>query len=691
MWLTTGKVHLAELYLRTLMVFVIFIPTTFTHFILTLLKVDSGKRINLCNYVISSFLGIAAYTRLFAYDIGPFLVFPYWLKAGFLFYVHTIHFFANVIYSHYLMLRALKQNSGVFRNQVLYVLIGTAIGYSGGALNYLTWMRFSVPPFLNLLVSVYVATVAYAIIRHRLMDIEVIVKKTLVFAGLLAFVFAAYSAAAFIVREILSRYFGMGSFWTHVISIFLIVLGYDPIRNKLINLTDKFLFQKKQDFPILLNQLAKEIITILDRDKVGDTILRTLRESLRLESGVLILKNENSNQGYYILDSFNVSDDKMTIAGNHPLITYLSANKSILNLEDPMIKAKVPTLASSCLEKLHTVICIPLIFQEDLIGVIGLGKRKSDQEFSNDEVRFFPIIASQAATSLKIAQLVDALLRETELKFKAELRAKDEAKRAHYAQTVAHEIKNPLVSMKMMGSLLMTKHGTTLKKIHQRFYKGIAPPAVEDTYFKTIEAIEGTGQQMQVATTDIYVSAKTAQYELEGNQVIRELINLHIIWEAAVQDSDLKDINFHVEIPAQFKVFGNPTQIKRVLVNFVTNANDAMNGKESKVIELRCSYKTIDSQEVAYIECRDFGDGIPKGNLKKIFELGESTKSKPKSADDYSSGHGYGLYQCKEYIEEWHKGKIWAESEGAGTGAKFIFWIPMKPNDLSAVNDEKIG
>ena len=97
LWLSTEKNYLAEFYLRTLMLFVIFIPSTFTHFILTFLKVDFDKRLIYGNYLISILLAFTVYTPLFANDIGPFLVFPYWLKPRLLFSIHSIHFFANII------------------------------------------------------------------------------------------------------------------------------------------------------------------------------------------------------------------------------------------------------------------------------------------------------------------------------------------------------------------------------------------------------------------------------------------------------------------------------------------------------------------------------------------------------------------------------------------------------------------
>ncbi len=178
LWLSTADSSQAEFYLRTLMICVIFIPPTLTHFLLTFLKREElKKRVYVVNYLISLFLGSMVYTEWFARDIGPYLLFPYWLKPGPLFHLHVLHLLANIVFSQFLMLRAIQHHAGVLRSQILYVFLGMSIGYIAGITNYLTWYRLSVPPFLNPLVSLYVVFIAYAIIRHRLMDISIVINK----------------------------------------------------------------------------------------------------------------------------------------------------------------------------------------------------------------------------------------------------------------------------------------------------------------------------------------------------------------------------------------------------------------------------------------------------------------------------------------------------------------------------------
>jgi hypothetical protein len=108
-------------------------------------------------------------------------------------------------------------------------------------------------PYGNFLISIYCAITTYAIFRHRLFDIEVIIRKTLVFAGLLASVFAMLVLPTLVIQEYLVRGAGfVGRAAGLTISGIIIILTMRRIENFLINVTDKYLFQKKYDYKELL-------------------------------------------------------------------------------------------------------------------------------------------------------------------------------------------------------------------------------------------------------------------------------------------------------------------------------------------------------------------------------------------------------------------------------------------------------
>ena len=102
-------------------------------------------------------------------------------------------------------------------------------------------------------------------------------------------------------------------------------------------------------------------------------------------------------------------------------------------------------------------------------------------------------------------------------------------------------------------------------------------------------------------------------------------------------------------------------RIQQVITNFVTNAVKYTNEGHIKV-----GYKQQDGG--LYFYCEDTGAGIPKEDQGKIFE-------RFVKLNDYVQGTGLGLNISKAIVEAFH-GQIGVNSEGAGQGSTFWFWIP---------------
>lgn len=90
------------------------------------------------------------------------------------------------------------------------------------------------------------------------------------------------------------------------------------------------------------------------------------------------------------------------IAPNDPLLAYLH------NVNGPVEIARLqldsPALAQ--MKKTGVVLCVPLVSQGELIGLINLGNRRSEQEYSSDDRKLLADLATQAAPAVRVAQLV---------------------------------------------------------------------------------------------------------------------------------------------------------------------------------------------------------------------------------------------------------------------------------------------
>ncbi|MCD6227978.1 MAG: hypothetical protein J7K17_00670, partial [Candidatus Omnitrophica bacterium] len=156
---------------RFLHIGAIFIPITFFYFVLTLLKiVNQKKKILTLGLIASLILLIFDSTSLLIKEIQPKFNFRIWPVPGIIYPLFLLFFFIYIVYAWILVFKQYRKSSDfALKNQLKYILIGSAIGFLGGSTNYPLFYNIQVPPVGNLFVFFYIVLFAYAIIRYRLM------------------------------------------------------------------------------------------------------------------------------------------------------------------------------------------------------------------------------------------------------------------------------------------------------------------------------------------------------------------------------------------------------------------------------------------------------------------------------------------------------------------------------------------
>ncbi|MDP3921723.1 MAG: ATP-binding protein [Candidatus Omnitrophota bacterium] len=693
-----GDQKLSYLFCQLLHGSSIFIPPLFFHFLLSYLQIDKKREwvILRISYIVSAFFWLINIfkSEYFILSVTPKLGFPYFMNPGSLYTAWMVYFFVVVIYGHVTLLMSVIKSEDITRKQRLFFLIGNSLGYVGGIGTFLPVYNITYFPYPYGVygVALFSLVTAYTSIRFKFIDIEVILKKTLVFAGIVTAAVSTIALPLAIFQAVIGKAFGVPHpFALMALGIATTVLIYRPVERFLVNITDKFLFQKKSEIKVILNRLSERVITIVDMEQIGKTILSTLEETLRLESGLIFLQNKKTVGGYRILDHFGMTAVELTASFQSlidapSIIGYFSNNgQTVLNLDHFDEKLDLSETVSNWLKISKSRVCIPLIINEEQFGLLVLGEKKSDQEFTQEEMDFFPTIASQAALAIRNARLIETVVQEREAKAKAQ----HEAKRVHYAEMLAHEVKNAVTAADLQGRSLYEQVEPKFRLIQGKFFNDSLPPVAIKQYEKMCQKLVEIGHGIQDRCRKIRIITKTAQHYLSSDKTIYEEIYVKMLWEDAVTESDVQNVIFEFKGPKEkdLYVYGNPVLLQRVFVNLIKNADDAMRDQLGKKIALECDYRDVDSNHVGYFKFKDNGPGIAKGNLEKIFERGFSTKLKPKSGDLFASGSGYGLYSCRETIEEFHSGKIWAESTD-GEGACFIFWIPVQKNEADKNNQQ---
>ncbi len=299
----------------------------------------------------------------------------------------------------------------------------------------------------------------------------------------------------------------------------------------------------------------------------------------------------------------------------------------------------------------------PLIVGGEALGVMVVDNRFTQRPIEPDDQQLLSLMANQAAVGIQNARQVARIRRfneELEEKVRqatAELLKKERlAFLGEMAAIVAHEIRNPLTSIKGFSQRIKRK----------------APG--DETVAGYADIIMEEVDRLDAVIADVLDFARRAEPKWQPvnlGEVIRQTVDL---LGAAVEQPR---VALSVEISPALPLFrGDPAQLKQVLLNVCQNALQAMPEGGALGIEAACKDDRI------YVSIHDTGQGIPPEVQEKLFQPFFTTRTQ---------GTGLGLALAQHVVED-HGGRISVESE-VGQGTTFTIELPV--NSEPALSGER--
>ncbi|MGY3438730.1 MULTISPECIES: sensor N-terminal transmembrane domain-containing protein [unclassified Marinovum] len=226
-----------------------------------------------------------------------------------------------------------------------------------------------------------------------------------------------------------------------------------------------------------------------------------------------------------------------------------------------------------------------------------------------------------------------------------------------FAADVAHEIKNPLASLRSaVGSLRMVKR--------------------EDHRAKLLDVIEHDVRRLDRLVSDISDASRLdSELVKEDEDQFNLLDLLGNLGEYLGKDAQAKDIEFITDLPdAPIMVDGLEARLAQVFVNLITNAISFCEEGDA----IRVWARQRENRVLVVVE--DTGPGIPDEALTKIFKRFYSHRPE----HDFGNNSGLGLAISKQIVEA-HDGVIWAENirpteadvTSEPLGARFVVGLPV--------------
>ncbi|NUP99379.1 MAG: PAS domain S-box protein, partial [Armatimonadetes bacterium] len=307
----------------------------------------------------------------------------------------------------------------------------------------------------------------------------------------------------------------------------------------------------------------------------------------------------------------------------------------------------------------HEVLVVPLVSQETVIGLIVADNLFSGEPISRDSIRMLTTFASQAGVALANAQAFEQLRQSLE-----ELRrAQDDLRQAErlagigsVAANVAHEIRNPLVSIGGFARRLQDK-------------------AADSEYVASRAAIiVKEVQRLEQILKNVADFTAPGAPELAPTQ-LSDLVHEVLGTQSPVLEESRTElvVRTNHELPA---VLCDADKIKQVILNLVRNAIQAM-GPGGRLEVGTCA--SLDGDGVD-IWVADSGPGIPSDRLEEIFNPFFTNKA---------DGTGLGLAVSRKIAVD-HGGTLSVDSR-EGEGATFILSLPLsgRPEIVRSEREER--
>jgi two-component system NtrC family sensor kinase len=314
-----------------------------------------------------------------------------------------------------IMTRALyRVRSVTARRQLRWIVWGTGLGAIPFVFGYALPFALGVEPapgfeLTAVLLGLVPLAFASAIIRYRLMDVEVIIKRGLVYAAAIAAIAAIYT----IVLKIAGNWFSTGPNDTNPVIAFLatlvLVLLARPVKNAIQTGLDRVYYRDRYDYRRALVGFARDLNSDLDLFRLSERLVRRVTETLLVDRMALMLAPAAS--GPQSADARFVTIAHAGFGAEPPLLTMTSdvatrlMSGHTLTLDDPLSQRRLDPAGIEFWRAAGIHYFVPCVSKEGTIAVMALGRKSSAEPLSSEDMALLAAVAAQAATALENGRL----------------------------------------------------------------------------------------------------------------------------------------------------------------------------------------------------------------------------------------------------------------------------------------------
>ena len=306
----------------------------------------------------------------------------------------------------------------------------------GGSLNFTELGKYPIDIIANIFAALIIT---YAILRHQLLDIKVVIRKSLLYAVPTIFVGAIYFLFISLVLQIFSSNAKEDLFFLSLIVSIFAALLVQPFRDYMQKSIDRFFFRERYNTVQMLQRVSRAASSVINLDELTSMILQEITDAIHIQKAAIFLKY-NGKKNLIVASQIGTRISPRTvIVGENPLISWLNLNDFIVTLQELETDTRFRSLwgeERNVINELGAEIFIPLNAKGELVGLLALGPKLSEQAYSNEDKQTLLSLAHQTAVAVQNAQLYSTAQQELKQRRDTEKRLQLQLKRLSALQNI---------------------------------------------------------------------------------------------------------------------------------------------------------------------------------------------------------------------------------------------------------------
>jgi len=552
-----------------------------------------------------------------------------------------------------------KTFGGVAKMQLRYMFFGFLMFVVGASLTNAVLPALGIysltgmGPFMSIFL---VGFSAYAIVRHRFLDIRLLLGKGAIGSLSVLVIISPVILLGDRFTTITKTYLGINSDVSLVLLVLFLALLYPTIKNYVEKKLGAYLLSEEITMEEFLRKSHTIVFSQLDLEQMFRRLSELVEDSFKTKRFALVLFDLSSKDIRKIYRSFGCPGLKGKGYVSERLISVLENRSHPFSFHE--LKGKSL--------KLGLDVASPLFDREKLIGFLALGKKETEEIYTQEELsvleqfsyqislaiqnyRLFEEVQSFNKTLQEKVALATADLRRAYRQLKELDQVKDE-----FISIASHELRTPMTAIK--GHLWMLKEG-----------RGGKLTKMQAEYVQN--AFEGTERMIRLISDMLDVS-RIEQRAMHLDKKNIDVCNLikEVIEELSVRAREAGvALNGPKAARKAIMVRADWDKMNEIFVNLISNSlkYTPRGGKVEVLVAVK--------RESVEFCVADTGVGIKRKDRPKLFKkFGRLSSSLTKAAE--AGGTGLGLYISKSLVQA-HGGRIWVE-DNKGGGSRFCFTLP---------------